>query len=124
MFGSDSYLPFVNKDAVGIKFCSSSELSWSFLSSALIGESSPACDRNRSEAYTNAAPRKNPIATGTNENCSPKVEISEAISIAGASKDQYEAANMTPAANPRLPSSKPLCKNLKNIFLNTLHIFF
>ena len=107
-------LPFVNKDAVGI--CSSNELSQSFLSSALIGESSPACDRKRSEAYTNAAPKKNPMATGTNANCSPKVEISEAISIAGASKDQYEAANMTPAANPRLPSSKPLCKNLIHVF--------
>ena len=35
---------------------------------------------------------------------------SSAISMAGASNDQYDAASITPALNPRLASSNFRCK--------------
>ena len=40
----------------------------------------------------------------------PYIPDFSAISIAGSNNDQYDAANMTPPANPRLASNSFLCK--------------
>lgn len=51
----------------------------------------------KSVRKTNTAPKKKPIATGTNANSplTPHSPESLAMSIAGSKSDQYEAAIMT-----------------------------
>ena len=56
--------------------------------------------------WTKYAPVANPAAAGTNAQ-SPYPR-SSAISIEGASRDQYDAASITPAEKPRLVSSSTL----------------
>ena len=56
-----------------------------------------------SDPYTNKAPKKNPILTGTNV-YSPSVPYNfdeTAISIAGANRDQYDAAVITCKVNDK-----------------------
>lgn len=72
----------------------------------------PKKSKNLSVPNTNTAPNKNPTATGTKAYWpfSPYKPEFLHISIAGSSKDQYEAAVITPAANPKDTSSNFLYK--------------
>ena len=63
------------------------------------------CGIKLSSARRNAMPPKKPPAAGTHATC----PISPAISIAGISSDQTEAAIITPEANPRRSLSISLC---------------
>uniref|UniRef100_A0A915DGM0 Uncharacterized protein n=1 Tax=Ditylenchus dipsaci TaxID=166011 RepID=A0A915DGM0_9BILA len=63
-----------------------------------------------SDKCTNKAPKANPTATGIKA----KLPIvTSDISMAGASRDQKEAAVMTPPANPRLTSKWEKVKKSK-----------
>lgn len=69
----------------------------------MLGDLIPRYDMRTSVPKTNNAPKINPAATGAKENF-PYSFDSSAISIAGFSNDQYDAAVITPLANPRLAS--------------------
>lgn len=72
----------------------------------MFGECNPSTVINLSAPNTKSAPNKKPKATGINAYSpfSPYILDSVACSMAGDSKDQNDAAVMTPAANPKLVS--------------------
>lgn len=76
---------------------------------------------SKSDRNTKKAPNTKPITAGINANCPsfPKVVSCPASSIAGANRDQYEAAIITPLENPKLPSNSFLCNGCNN---NKIHI--
>lgn len=82
------------------------------LPNSKLGDDNPYIVIKTSVNHTKSAPNKKPIVAGTNANSpfSPYTVDFSAISIAGASNDQYEAAVITPAAKPKLTSSNFLCK--------------
>lgn len=71
---------------------------------------------SKSDRNTNKAPNTKPTAAGINANCPsfPKVVSCPASSIAGANRDQYDAAIITPLENPKLPSNNFLCNGCNN----------